>query len=143
MIDDVLSFLERCSEADLRKAGTVVNRRIREFNSNKTTKTVVKSYTQWAYKSAELIYKNAKDVYPLTKEPDLVAWAVELDNITRLDKIPQEVVEVVMVHALQDKFWKNQVRSPGALRRHFEKIYMNGKANFDQQAAKRPKVYKV
>lgn len=142
-IEDVLSFARTCSEADARKIRTIVAARVHQFNQDKKTTKITVKYSEFGYQQAELIWNHAKEIYPHSKEPDLKLWAAEVDRISSIDKIPENVVEVVLMHALQDNFWKNQIRSPQALRRHFEKIYMNGKSKFDEKAAKRPKVYKV
>lgn len=143
-VRDAIDFADNCSESELRKLGTTVNRRIAVLNKlKKTGSAIAISYTQFGYQLAERIAANLKEVYPLAKDAPLPSWADEIDKITRIDKIPEPVVELVLAHALQDKFWRNQIRSGSALRRHFEKIYMNGKNNFDQEAAKKPKIYKV
>lgn len=144
-VNDAIAFVNSCGEADVRAIGTIVNRRIAAFNKEKkATKGLATVKTdEWSLRLAEAIWKNVKEVYPLAKNPEIGIWAVEIRRIVDIDKIPEPVVELVLAHALQDKFWRNQVRSGAALRRHFEKIYMNGKANFDAQAAKKQKVYKV
>ncbi len=128
-VDDVVEFTRKCSKQDLYTIRREAQKRIDGLNEQRT---VVASYSQWAYHVAELIYEHAKSVFPLTKEPNLVEWAQEIDRLVNRDGVPRELVEGVLKFAMKDDFWRTNIRSAKALRKHFEKIYVQGKSKFER-----------
>jgi hypothetical protein len=134
--EHILEYVESCSEDQLRAIKRIADRRVKAMNKLKkeTTSEVAIVASSWSLDIAKSIYNNAKAVYPLTKEPNLQAWARDVERIVEIDKVPRDMVEKVWDYVLNDRnsFWRNQVRSGPAFRRHFEKIYVNGKTKFEE-----------
>lgn len=74
------------------------------------------------YRLAKLLWFTVKENYPFMKEPNLKKWADAIEKINRLDKREWKAIQYVIVWVSKDDFWKQQVRSGDALRRHFETL---------------------
>lgn len=78
---------------------------------------------------------------PSFKEPDIGAWAKDMDAILRLDKRPADEMEKVIRWCQSDGFWQNNILSPGKLRKQYDQLKMkmgssNGTHKSDNQAAR-------
>jgi hypothetical protein len=77
------------------------------------------------------------------KDPNLDDWAEDIDKIHRIDKQPFELINAAMEWSQSNGFWKRNIRSGAALRKHFEKLVVNGKGELEEIANKGGKVYAV
>lgn len=56
------------------------------------------------------------------RQPNLSRWARDIDRLVRLDRRQPEQVETVMRWCQSDSFWQNNILSPAALRRQFDRL---------------------
>jgi hypothetical protein len=50
------------------------------------------------------------------------SWALEIHKIREIDGRPWDLIEEIARWAVEDSFWRQQIQSGGAIRRHFDKI---------------------
>lgn len=50
------------------------------------------------------------------------AWAVDVNRIREIDGRPWELIEEIARWAVEDSFWRQQIQSGAAIRKHFDKI---------------------
>ncbi len=50
------------------------------------------------------------------------SWAAELTRIRALDERPWDLIEEIMRWAVEDRFWRQQIQSAKAVRKHFDKL---------------------
>jgi hypothetical protein len=131
---DIYEFVLGCTEEDAKLIRKWAHKRYITF---KKDGVIVKPRpTPWAMDMAEILYKLSSENYPRVKEPDLAAWAYDIDKLNRIDKQDTTLIEGIMKWSQTDDFWKQQIRSGQALRRHFEKLYIAGKAKYDTRKGK-------
>lgn len=83
------------------------------------------------YELVDLLRDRVTENYPFTKpstEEQRVSEAKELDRLIRLDQRPLELVRAVVDWATKDPFWRQQIRSVKALRKHFETMLVKIKS---------------
>lgn len=73
-----------------------------------------------AVKLLEHIRKRKKNF----REPNINQWAVDMQDILRLDKRTPEQLEDVIDWCQHDEFWKNNILSPAKLRRQLDRLEM-------------------
>lgn len=77
---------------------------------------------------------------PGFKKPDLNRWAKNIDLMIRVDKRDPIEIDIVMLWALNDNFWKSNVLSTGALRKHFDRLKIQMKERNGRNQPNCPKV---
>lgn len=71
------------------------------------------------------------------REPNLEKWAEEMDKILRIDKRDRKALEFLIKWSQQDSFWSTNILSPIKLRKHFEKLFLNAKQEWQQKEKNR------
>lgn len=79
--------------------------------------------------SFEILIVNAfvlklKELYPNFKEPNINAWAKEIDKMVRIDKRSEQDIKDVLNFATNDSFWQSNILSTAKLRKHFDRLYI-------------------
>lgn len=70
--------------------------------------------------------------------PNLDKWAGELTLLHKKIKVDYDTIEFIINWSQQDDFWKQNVRSPGALTKHFDRLCLQAK-----QKVTKGRVYRV
>lgn len=143
MINEILKFIETCSEKDLYDIRRVSQARITAINSSKKSQAIVVRYSDFAKEMAEVLWRSVKVNFPFLKEPDLGSWAIDIDRMERVDKLDRGLIEAVLLWSQQDPFWKNNIRSGSSLRRNFVKVYASAKQKKDFQDSRKGRVHSV
>ena len=123
-LEDVIAFIQdRAEEPDLKQIRNVVTR-VLYGRHKQVSKVVTVKVSPEAQQIAEALATSIRANYKFIKAKpiDIQQWAVDIDMINRIDKYPFNVIAGVAVWSQQDDFWKQNVRSGKALRRHFEKM---------------------
>lgn len=70
-------------------------------------------------------------LYPDSKVPkthsEKVTWAYEIDKMQRLDKRSNDEIKRALLFAINDKFWKSNIRSTKKFREKFETLIIQSK----------------
>lgn len=65
---------------------------------------------------------------PKARVPDnLQKWAYEIDKMIRLDKRTPKEIESVIEFSQNDSFWMANILSAAALRKQFDRLYLQSK----------------
>lgn len=77
------------------------------------------------------IIQSCLDLYPNSKVPKTYAekekWAIEVDRMKRLDNRTEEEIRQALYFAINDSFWKQNIRSAKKLREKFETLIIQSK----------------
>lgn len=77
------------------------------------------------------IIKSCLELYPNSKVPSTYAekekWAIEIDRMKRLDSRTEEEIKQALYFAINDNFWKQNIRSAKKLREKFETLIIQSK----------------
>ena len=122
-LEDILSYMESAPREELMKIRNIATKLAypkggRVMVSNNGGKWQDKTESM---RLAELLWFTVKDNYEFMSKPDLIKWAEPIDKLNRIDKRDWKLIQKVIIWATKDDFWKQNVRSGEALRRHFEK----------------------
>lgn len=78
-------------------------------------------------KCVEDLIASCLETCPHSKVPDTPEkkkrWAAEIDKMRRLDGLNENEIQQVLQYAIQDGFWKGNIRSTRKLREKFEVLY--------------------
>ena len=65
---------------------------------------------------------------PKARVPDnLQKWAQEINKMIRIDKRTPKEIESVIIFSQKDSFWMTNILSAKALRKQFDRLYLQGK----------------
>lgn len=129
------------AETDVDTARLIRKWAHKRYSSFKDNTIIVKPRpSEWAMDMAKVLYELSGNNFPRVKEPDLENWAHDIDKLNKIDKQDTTLIEGIMKWSQTDDFWKQQIRSGSALRKHFEKLYIAGKSKYD---TRKGKVYRV
>lgn len=129
-IDDVSEYIKICPKDELYRIRRESQARI---TANNQGGKVAKVPEQWSLDIAFKLAELAKANFPFVKPTSLTDWAADIEKIHTIDKQPVELINGIAQWSQTDDFWKKQIRSGAALRRHFEKLYIAGKSAYDKQ----------
>ena len=77
------------------------------------------------------IIQSCLELYPNSKVPSTYAekekWAIEIDRMKRLDKRTEDEIRQALYFAINDNFWKQNIRSAKKLREKFETLLIQSK----------------
>ena len=77
------------------------------------------------------IIQSCLDLYPNSKIPSTYAekekWAIEIDRMKRLDNRTEEEIKQALHFAINDNFWKQNIRSAKKFREKFETLIIQSK----------------
>jgi hypothetical protein len=76
---------------------------------------------------SNLLYSLIKTRNPGHKEPNISAWAKEVDKMIRIDKRTPEQIKAVINWCQQDSFWQNNILSTAKLREQYDKLFLKMK----------------
>lgn len=143
MIDEVIRFIEECSEKDLYHIRRVSQNRINSLNKSKKSTTSIVRRSEFSIEMASTLWASVKVNFPIVKEPDINDWAYNIELLERVDKVPPDLIRAVLLWSQTDSFWKNNIRSTSALRRNFVKVLASAKQKKDFRDQQGGRVYKV
>lgn len=138
-ISDVLKFVQSCSREELYAVRRAAQKRVTDLNHAKGAQVQVLKYSDFAMELAEALWQSVHVNYPFMPEPNLRAWAADIDKLDRIDHVPREVIKAALLWSQQDSFWKMNIRSGGTFRKNFQKVYGAAKGKLQQGG----RVYKV
>lgn len=116
------------------------NRRIKELKNEK------KKYSDTSdeVRLSLFLLEKIKEANPYVKTPDIQKWAKHIDLMLRLDGIPTDRVEKMILWAKQDAFWSGNILSTESLRKHFSRMYEAAKTQYLQEkATPPPRIYRT
>jgi hypothetical protein len=115
--------------------------KLKETSNITLTKNTVT--TDWALQCAEDLFNSIKQNYPHLKDDRscIDNWSRQIEKIHKIDGYDIKLINYILQYSQQDDFWKQNIRSGGALRRHFDKIYVKAKSNYDKEINKKNKVH--
>ncbi len=80
------------------------------------------------YKSSEYLANKILEKNPNAKVPksekEFYKWCVHIDYLLRIDKKPIDEFKKVLSFAVKDNFWSSNILSTAALRKNYDKLYM-------------------
>lgn len=121
LLTKTLRFIENdATEEELKALRKAINKRLKPVGG--------KIIAQWTSRDMELahgLYELVKRNYsfiPDANDQLLISWATDINKLVRLDGYDPKLVEAVIRWSQQDEFWRQNVRSGGALRKHFVKM---------------------
>lgn len=91
-------------------------------DKKKVKETYLYSTDSWPFRLSELLLEKIKDHLPSFKEPDLQKWSISMERMLRLDKRPPEEVQEVIAFAQAHSFWRTNILSVDALRKHYDRL---------------------
>jgi len=100
-----------------------------DYIGEDTKKKILKEDTkvilsEHAFGLASFFLSLLKNNNPSIKEPNLEAWAKELDRMIRIDKRDSQEIRHLMTWATADPFWHKNILSPANLRKHFDRLLL-------------------
>lgn len=76
----------------------------------------------------ETLIHSCLESFPNSRIPSSLAekekWAVEIERMKRLDKRKEEEIKQALQYAIEDPFWKSNIRSAKKFREKFEVLYV-------------------
>lgn len=76
----------------------------------------------------ETLIHSCLESFPNSRIPSTIAekekWAVEIERMKRLDKRNEEEIKQALQYAIEDPFWKSNIRSSKKFREKFEVLYV-------------------
>lgn len=76
----------------------------------------------------ETLIHSCLESFPNSHIPSTIAekekWAVEIERMKRLDKRKEEEIKQALQYAIEDPFWKSNIRSAKKFREKFEVLYV-------------------
>ena len=76
----------------------------------------------------ETLIHSCLESFPNSRIPSTIAekekWAVEIERMKRLDKRKEEEIKQALQYAIEDPFWKSNIRSAKKFREKFEVLYV-------------------
>lgn len=148
-VESVLAWIEECNnQADLRRVRNSVTKKLYSPHTKKMFQAmdnamrgsgVVVISDLEAEMIAKELERRVKMNYSFIKDVDLKKWEYDIEKLHRIDGYDYKLIEAVMLWSQQDDFWKQNVRSGNALRRHFEKMLVKIKSQGD----KKGRIYSV
>ena len=76
----------------------------------------------------ETLIHSCLESFPNSHIPSTIAekekWAVEIERMKRLDKRKEEEIKQALQYAIEDTFWKSNIRSAKKFREKFEVLYV-------------------
>lgn len=118
--------------ADIRKIRIKIHNYEKAQKPKKGESEVVK-YTGKDMELATTLFDLMQVNYPSIKKEELGPWAEDIEKLHRIDKQPYELIEAAIVWSQNHGFWKRNIRSGAALRKHFEKICIQAKFDNEQK----------
>jgi len=88
----------------------------KEKNDNKTIPNAD------ALRLARLLFDLIRQRKGDFRRPNLDRWARDIDRLIRLEKRDPERIEAVLRFCQSDPFWRSNILSPAALRKHFDRL---------------------
>ena len=67
------------------------------------------------------------------KEIDVNKWTTDIEKIHRLDGYEWNIIEATLKWALNDDFWKQNIRSGSKFRKQFNRLLISAKSEHDNQ----------
>lgn len=129
-VSEIVEFIKTCSKEDLYLIRRESQARITAMNQGNK---VAKLPSPWALDMAHTLAELAKVNFPFVKPVSISDWAYDIDKLNKIDGQDTALIEGILKWSQTDEFWKKQIRSGAALRRHFEKLYIAGKSAYDKQ----------
>ena len=96
-------------------------------DANAIGRSSKKPFTDESKEKAEELLRRLRELYPKMKQPNLEAWAIEIDKIHRLDERSWEDIDYMIEFAMADDFWSRNILSPNAMRRNWDKLVAAGR----------------
>lgn len=87
---------------------------------------------------ASLLWSRIQKNNPQAKQPDLAKWAAEMERTIRIDKREEKAVRFLILWSQENHFWKGNILSPAKLRKHFDTLYAQSKAEYDEKQNAKP-----
>ncbi len=85
---------------------------------------------------AEKLYELMQVNFPSMKSENLDSWAEDINKLARIDKQEYSTIEAAIAWTQAHGFWKRNIRSGAALRKHFEKVCIQAKFDNEQKKGK-------
>ena len=113
----------------------------KEYNNKKdivafpTEKTTKPKFTIDSFEMlcVETLIHSCLELYPNSKVPITQAekdkWALEIDRMKRLDNRTEEDIRQALEFAINNSFWKQNIRSAKKFREKFETLLIQSKEN--------------
>lgn len=88
------------------------------------------SFSAFDLEISELLYMHLQSIFQGIKQPDFNKWAEHVRKMRELDDRPEELIRKLIDYVFEDKyqkyfdvtFWRQNIRSTEALRRHYDTI---------------------
>lgn len=87
-----------------------------------------------AERLAKLLLDSIRQRQEDLRRPDLGCWARDMDRLIRLDGREPERIEAVLRWCQCDPFWQNNILSPAALRKHFDRLELQMRATASSES---------
>jgi len=100
------------------------NGKKRENEENGKKKIKIFSLDSNEIRLSELLLSLINERYENYKEPNIQTWARDIDLLLRVDKRSIEDAEKIIRWSQQDSFWKDNVLSPGKLRKQYDTLWL-------------------
>jgi len=91
------------------------------------------AFSECANKLAKSLFLSIKKLREKFKEPNLAKWAVEIDDMLRIDKRSPEEVEMIISWLPSNKFWMGNCLCPAKLRKHFDTLCIEKAASLEKK----------
>ena len=60
-------------------------------------------------------------------DPEKKKWAVHIERMQRIDNLGIEQIRETLIWAMQDEFWRTNIRSTGKFREKFQTLYLQSR----------------
>jgi len=110
-----------------------------ERNTNATAVAISqkKQISEEAIELTQYLWQKIQANNEYAKEPNLEKWAEEMDKILRIDKRDLKAIRFLIEWSQQDSFWSTNILSPAKLRKHFEKLFLNARQEWQKKEKNR------
>jgi hypothetical protein len=79
----------------------------------------------------EYLIQSLLDDFPNQKvprtDPEKKKWAVHIERMQRIDNLSAGQIRETLIWAMQDEFWRTNIRSTGKFREKFQTLYLQSR----------------
>jgi len=108
-----------------------------ETNATAVAISPKKQISEEAKELTQYLWQRIQANNEYAKEPNLEKWAEEMDKILRIDKRDLKAIRFLIEWSQQDSFWSTNILSPAKLRKHFEKLFLNARQEWQKKEKNR------
>lgn len=121
--DDVIKMNNETDNDGTMKVQRTDSERSTSNKSVKNDKIVKSGEITRALLLCQFLLKEMRNNNPTVKNPNRKQWEPDMEELLADGRTPEQL-EALIKWAQQDKFWKQVILSPAAIKKHWDKLYL-------------------